>query len=329
MSLRPHPYRTTRQGYEDAWIIDLPSNGKRVQKTFRGSEAEAEIYHAAVQRIGRKRPAVDPTLLELLPQWKNYYQSNRAKNTYADAIFCLKKLIPHFGPLHSDQFSFDMIEAYKQKRLIDGVMKRTINKELTYLSTILSWAHRSGKIEEKITIYKFDRVKAKKPRPLNEAQIDALVEAIEPNYKLILLLMVDAGLRRNEALSVKGEDVINGVIFVKGKGDKERIIPATSERLSKMLNLTSGPGYLSVNPRTGKPYYSIRKALIRAGEKAKIGPVTHHQLRHSFGTFLAGKLVPLQAIRDLLGHSDLKTTQIYAQLAAEGLKKSLDGVFTK
>ena len=62
-------------------------------------------------------------------------------------------------------------------------------------------------------------------------QIDKLLAVIEPEYRLVFLLMADMGLRRDEALYRKKESVQGNLLYIRGKGNKERVIPITTPRL--------------------------------------------------------------------------------------------------
>ncbi|MCP4340413.1 MAG: tyrosine-type recombinase/integrase, partial [Desulfobulbaceae bacterium] len=160
--------------------------------------------------------------------------------------------------------------------------------------------------------------KAPKPRPLILAQITAMYEAIDLQYKLVFLLMADAGLRLSEAMTLTREQVEyeQEIIFVIGKGDKERIVPITTDRLMAELTKRRGTkGWLTVNPRTKLPYRDIKKAIFRAADKAGIDKhVYHHLLRHSFGTAATVAGYDLSALQSIMGHSSPNTTGIYQNL---------------
>jgi integrase/recombinase XerD len=132
-------------------------------------------------------------------------------------------------------------------------------------------------------------------------------------------------MRRSEALTLKAEAISlkTNLILFTGKGNKERIIPIVTNRLREELERALEKvkrGYLFVNPKTSKPYYGIRKALIRAAEKAGIEKrVYHHLLRHSFGTHALAAGLNLRAIQGVLGHSTSKTTEIYTHLLGDYL----------
>ncbi len=135
--------------------------------------------------------------------------------------------------------------------------------------------------------------------------------------------MADTGMRRNEALTLTREQVEfeNGIIFVIGKGSKERIVPITTDRLMMELRAKEQvKGWLSVNPLTKRPYLTIRKALIRAAEQAGLGKhLYHHLLRHSFGTNATAAHLDLSSLQSIMGHSSPSTTGMYQHLAAEYL----------
>jgi len=127
----------------------------------------------------------------------------------------------------------------------------------------------------KIPRFPANLTRAPKARPLTVSQVEALLAHILPQYRLAFLLMADAGLRASEALNLRRGNVEfeRGLIIVKGKGSKERIVPITTERLRIELITRielSSDDFLSANPKTDKPYFSLKKELIRAAKLAGI-----------------------------------------------------------
>jgi len=149
---------------------------------------------------------------------------------------------------------------------------------------MLNWAAKNNlcaSLSVKISGFESKLRVAPKPGPIDQKQITRIYNCIEDKYKLVFLLMADAGLRRNEALHLKREDVEfdSGLIFVKGKGSKERIVPVTTNRLKlELIKKVGTKGYLTLNPQTKKPYLTIRKALDRAAHKAGIDKHVYHPL---------------------------------------------------
>ena len=123
--------------------------------------------------------------------------------------------LTHLGQIHSAQGDFaeavsfyehslriqEEIPGYKSHRL-ETVSKRTTSKELSYLSSMMTWAEENdlcNPLPFKIKGFPKRQTRPPRPRPLSPEEITALYEAIEPEYKLILLLLADAGLRKSEA----------------------------------------------------------------------------------------------------------------------------------
>jgi integrase/recombinase XerD len=125
-----------------------------------------------------------------------------------------------------------------------------------------------------------------------------------------------------------------GVLRVRGKGNKERLVPMGEEAqhwleqyLAQARPKLAGkrllePLFLS---RAGEPlsrqqfWTTVKKMAVRAGiDPARVSP---HGLRHSFATHLLNHGADLRALQMLLGHSSLSTTQIYTLVAREGLKR--------
>jgi integrase len=151
-----------------------------------------------------------------------------------------------------------------------------------------------------------------------------MYDIIEPEYKLLFLLMADMGLRREEALSARAEDVdeYHETMSVVGKGNKERILPWASDRfvdeLKKVLDKRPA-GHLTINPKTGERFVQIRKALNRAAQNAGLNrDVNPHLLRHSCLTNLAKKGMSPHALQQFAGHSSIETTNaIYVHIRSD------------
>ncbi len=321
MSIKPHP---TNPG---EWIIDCRPDGykgKRERITFPGTE---EMARAFERRMMRQHIDVSPpsarTLAGIYPAWIASYRIDRSPGTVTDVMGVWRQQLKEpFGKLQPKVLTRQLIEGYKQKRIDAGVKPRTVNKELSYLSAMLKWAAQNDFCDPLLfDIPKFPgkMVKAPKPRPLMPAQITAMFEVIEEEYKLVFLLKADVGLRLEEAMTLTREQVEfdSGVIFVMGKGSKERIVPITTDRLmAELVKRKDVKGWLTVNPRTKKPYSDIKKALFRAAGKAGLDKhVYHHLLRHSFGTATTVTGYDLSALQSIMGHSSPNTTGIYQHMA--------------
>jgi len=146
-------------------------------------------------------------------------------------------------------------------------------------------------------------------------------------HKLIIKLLYGCGLRVSEVISLKKEDVNfeEGMIHVRlAKGMKDRFVKIP-DSLSKELEYYSGLSedkWFFVSARGGKLTTATIQAIVKnsakkAGIKKRVYP---HLLRHSFATHLLEQGTDLRIIQKLLGHSDVKTTQIYTQVSQASIK---------
>ena len=149
--------------------------------------------------------------------------------------------------------------------------------------------------------------------------------------KALLMLIYASGLRISEALAICKKDLNSDYLLIKGKGNKERVVPLLSEALSIIKQ------YLAL-----LPFQIDNAAPIFRGEKGNalstgvfsrqliklrrsLGLPEHasaHAFRHSFATHLLENGADLRSIQELLGHSDLSTTQRYTKVNIEHLAKS-------
>ncbi|MBI2653581.1 tyrosine-type recombinase/integrase [Candidatus Woesearchaeota archaeon] len=181
------------------------------------------------------------------------------------------------------------------------------------------------KFDEKIPLAKN---KGKLPVVLNKDEVNKLFEStLNIKHRLVLMFFYYSGIRANEIVNLKWEDIDfqRGTIHLKtAKGDKERIV-FFHEKLKSFIeyfNLKKD-GYVFLS-NFGKKYdkRTVQTIVKKAARKAAIGKkVTPHILRHSFATHLLEAGADIRHIQKLLGHSNLQTTQIYTHVANKDIKK--------
>lgn len=179
------------------------------------------------------------------------------------------------------------------------------------------------------------------PEYLTIEEVDRLLDIFNDNNpleirdKTIIELLYSAGLRVSEISQLKINDisVSEKLIKVKGKGNKERIVPIGEKALHQLdiyqnqirptlLNSEMPNQYIFLNWRGGRiSRISIWKIMKHYALKANIHKnISPHTLRHSFATHLLNNGADLRSVQELLGHSDITTTQIYTHLNYQKLK---------
>ncbi len=213
-----------------------------------------------------------------------------------------------------------------------GQSARSIVRRLSCLKTYFKFLRKRGLLDKdpmrKITA---PRMGKRLPVFVQESQMAALFSHIEfpddyPGWlsKILLETLYATGIRRSEAshLKIQDLDASRMVFRVRGKGDKERLVPFARyflDLLEKFLELrkltfpNSPEPWLFLN-RKGERfspesiYYVVRKHLSTVTTLEQRSP---HVLRHSFATHLSNHGADLNAIKELLGHSNLASTQVY------------------
>ncbi len=224
-----------------------------------------------------------------------------------------------------------------------GRAKTTINRKLAAVKSFLAFLHRQGFIESNpgVSIRSL-KTERRLPRYLSNEQAAALMESFGRKdlrgacATAMIELFYSSGLRLSELveLNISSYDPARRMVRVMGKGSKERLVPvgsAAAEAIEdylkerKRLFGTPEPGDALFVGRSGKRIdrRQVQRLVAEACRRAGIsrGP-SPHTLRHSFATHLLDRGAELVAIREMLGHESLSTTQKYTHVSVERLKKT-------
>jgi len=176
------------------------------------------------------------------------------------------------------------------------------------------------------------------PVYLTPAESERLLAAARsPRNRCLFAVMLLAGLRSAEACALRIEriDLARGELLVfRGKGGRDRLLPI-SARLAPLLREQIGTrteGFVFPGRKPDLPLstravrHAVKTAARRAGISRPAGSpdISPHKLRHSFACRLVEKNVPLDAIRDLLGHSSLQVTSVYLHTNLDRLRAGVD-----
>ena len=170
--------------------------------------------------------------------------------------------------------------------------------------------------------------KEKLPVVLSKGEVESMITTTANlKHKLILMFLYYAGLRLNEVRDLRWQDLDfeRDIVHLKtAKGERERVI-FLHRKVKDALNVygIEKEGYVFL-ARGGNRYnnrsiqFIVKDAAGRAGIKKKVTP---HTLRHSFATHLLEGGADIRYIQQLLGHKNLKTTQIYTHVANRDIKR--------
>ena len=240
------------------------------------------------------------------------------------------------------EFIYDFIKNQSIKRISSATIKRRVST----IRNFYLFLQKREVISFIIPEIKTPKIGIKLPNYLTIEEVDKLLSIPDINTfkglrdKTMLEIMYSCGLRVSELISLKKKDINikNSFIRIIGKGNKERIIPIGEialEYLNKYFELLSYNSKLNnsknvfINknglPLTRQYFFKIIKYYsIKANINKNISP---HTLRHSFATHLLENGAPLIAVKNLLGHESINTTQIYTHVNERKLVSVIDNNF--
>ena len=234
------------------------------------------------------------------------------------------------------------IRHFLGKEFEEDFSSKTVGRRLASIKSFFKYLVKAEVVNNNPALY-VKTPKTSKPLPnfIDEKMIDELMNAPPRNTitglrdRTILELFYSTGIRLSELINInfRNIDFNNNLIRVVGKWNKERLIPFGNRAMKAIENYLEKSGRslkttdidipLFVNSkgerisqRTVQRSVSMYLRLVTEGEH--LGP---HTLRHSFATHLLDRGADLRAVKDLLGHSSLSSTQIYTHVQPERMKK--------
>ena len=179
-------------------------------------------------------------------------------------------------------------------------------------------------------------LKAKLPKSLptyhEDRDIEALLAVIQhkkthkkmiPRDTLLVELDWRTGLRRSELSNLEARDIHSDFLFVRnGKGEKDRVIPLTPTIAEKLNDFTRGmkpdEKIFKLNPT------SLGMKIKDLAKRAGLDDFHCHSLRHKFATDLLDHGADIRAVQQLLGHTNLNTTQVYLAVTDKSLREAVN-----
>lgn len=246
-----------------------------------------------------------------------------------------------------DQVTLPLISEYLQNLSTRPLKPLTASSQSRVLSSIKGF-HRfmvdESMVKVDVTADIFPpKIPKRLPKAITVEQMSTLLAAVDGDDEVrirdraLLELLYATGARISEAINLNVDDVtaMDGMIRVRGKGGKQRMVPvgsyaqaALETYLVRVRPVFSARGKstpaLFLGPRGARVSRQMAWLIIReAGERAQLGiELSPHTFRHSFATHLLSGGADVRVVQELLGHSSVATTQIYTLVTADTLRES-------
>lgn len=288
---------------------------------------------------------INQNLVKILTGWEDWlsYEKKASPHTVKNYRLDLESFLMfchlHFGESisleHFTHIDSQAIRAFLSHRIQRHISHRSNRRALSCLRTFFRFLYIHYNIDNPTALnISTPKIQVSLPRPLN--QQDALhvtqshvKENDEPwltaRDQALFTLLYGAGLRISEALALNIKDILSATSFliVKGKGNKERLVPLLpliEEKAQRYLAICPFPQYpnspLFLGLRGQRLHPTVaQRQMQRLRTQLGLPPeTTPHSLRHSFASHLLEAGAELRSIQDLLGHSSLSTTQQYTDI---------------
>jgi integrase/recombinase XerD len=267
-----------------------------------------------------------------------------ARNTLAAYRADLEDLGAYLAP-RGERLSgarSESLRAYLASLAQQGLAPRTQARRLASIRQFHKFLLRERvRDEDPARVLDSPKAGAPLPKNLTEAEVEQLLAAAAEASGVAglamragLEILYASGLRISELLALPASALTAGaeMLLVRGKGDKDRLVPLSDAARDAALALRRArrqpstwlfPGRDGKRPLTRQAFFlQLKHIAVKAGlDPDRVSP---HVLRHSFASHLLGRGADLRSLQMLLGHADIATTQIYTHLLAERLQKLVE-----
>ncbi|PKF79411.1 site-specific tyrosine recombinase XerD [Vibrio sp. vnigr-6D03] len=242
-----------------------------------------------------------------------------------------------------DFISVSGLQDYQSWLMDQGFKQTSRARMLSAIRRLFQYLHREKvRADDPSALLVSPKLPQRLPKDLSEEQVEALLNAPDPNApielrdKAMLELLYATGLRVTELVSLTMENVSlrQGVVRVMGKGGKERLVPMGENAIDWIETFLEQGRPSILGEKSSDVVFPSKRArqmtrqtfwhrikFYAALADIDSDALSPHVLRHAFATHLLNYGADLRVVQMLLGHSDLSTTQIYTHVATERLKQ--------
>lgn len=248
-----------------------------------------------------------------------------------------------FDENNIDGIAYNLIRSWIVHLADVGLANRSINRKISSLNAYYNFLQKTGQIvTSPLVKHKALKTKKKVEVPFSEIEMDKVLQQIPfdndfegKRDSLMIEILYATGIRRAELINLELHDIdwSKKTLKVLGKRNKERILPMLPAMISKLedyleerskLQIIQNKTFLFLTQKGLKiyetlVYRTINKYFSLVSPKVKKSP---HVLRHTFATHLLNQGADLNAVKELLGHASLASTQVYTHNSIAELKKA-------
>ena len=274
-------------------------------------------------------------------QYEKRYSSHTVLAYHTDLEQFFAYLKSQYDAIDIKEINASIIKSWLAEVKNDDISSRSIKRKISSLKSFFKFHLKSGLINKSpVANIIAPKISKRLPSFVEEKDMNTLLNTLDfedtwqgKTERLVILTFYHTGIRLSELINLPLHqiDFHYNQIKVLGKGNKERIIPITSELVTNLqeyiqerIKIETEVNYLFITDK-GKPMsrsrvYKLVKQNI--GKVSTIHKKSPHVLRHTFATHLMNNGAELNAVKELLGHSSLAATQVYTHNTIEKLKEA-------
>jgi len=283
-------------------------------------------------------PQIQPFLHYL--QFEKRFSQHTIVSYQNDLVSFFDYLTLHYGQVTLKDTEHIFIRSWLAQLKETGITSKTINRKISTLRSFFKYAVKTGVLEQTpMTRIIAPKPEKRLPQYVAEKDMATLVNHVAfgvdwkgQTERLMIMLFYNTGMRLSEVVNLKENNITasGNSLKVLGKGSKERIIPVSpglmtsvKEYLENKTELKHDSREFLLSTKDGKKlssrsvYNIVKKYLTLVTTIEKKSP---HILRHTFATHLLNSGADLNAVKELLGHSSLASTQVYTHNSIKKLK---------
>lgn len=320
----------TRRG--DSWQAYIKVGEDRFRRSFSTRE-EAATWEALTRqsiKLGKPLPATTNgsapsafTIGEALD--KTFEMHWRGSKSEEKQTFIVRELMNYFGKrLPVEKITTEAIDDFIISQKQANRSNATINRKLACLSKVLRFAHERGKLRH-LPVFHRQKEGVNRTRWLTKEEEAAILNVMhdwaQPDLMDAFIVSIDTGIRYGELMAIESADVTaDGLYIPKSKNDHPRLIPLTSrareilERRKKLYSENLFP----------YPANWHRQVWDKIRTHLNLDDVVWHTLRHTTCSRLVQGGLPLNHVKEFMGHKAIVTTMRYAHLSPKHLTEALN-----